>query len=89
MVAGPLEAGRFVQRQEVAATDVVLLEELDALLAGGGRVDQDGVEGAAAGGGHRHVIFDVDGPKITQAAYGNQLVKIYLGPNQTNCSQKW
>ncbi len=47
----------------------MLPEELDALLAGAGRVHDDGVEGAAACRGDRHIVFDVDSAEIPEAAY--------------------
>jgi hypothetical protein len=64
----------------------VLPEELDALLAGAGRVHDDGVEGAAARRGDRHVVFDVDSAEIPEAAYpGGKSVGHTFGQIHTVC----
>jgi hypothetical protein len=89
-VACGLEARRLVQRDEVAAADVVLPEELDALLAGAGRVHDDGVEGAAARCGDRHVVFDVDSAEIPEATYtGGKKCRSYFWSNTYVFGTSW
>ena len=68
----------LVQRDEGGRADVVLLQELDALLRRVHRVHHDVVE-RAAGGGDGHVVLLVDGAQVTlrrdTAGYGSVMVQ--------------